>query len=123
MKVKGFTSNSKVLSQASWHIGTNQPQSKSTCACVVFLHSDPVCPTDNQVPSSGKQPSGKGTDRSRQNPSIVFILLGKLAIELKLDHLFNPLIWLCFSPRAPSFLPFPDLQSLRHCQPSSMAAA
>lgn len=56
-------------------------------------------------------------------PSVVSILPGKLAAELKLAHLLILEFGYVLVTEAPLFLPFPHPQSFGHCHHSSVAAA
>lgn len=73
------------------NIQTTQPQFKATFACTVFLHSCPVFLPNDKSPSNAEQTlRARGQTSLDHIPSMVSILPGKLAVELKLAHLFIP---------------------------------
>lgn len=67
-------------------------------------------------------PHGRGQTSLDHIPSsMVSILPGKLAAELKSAHLFIP-VWLCFSHMAPVISPLPSPSDPSCCNHSSVAA-
>lgn len=122
LRVKGDTVNNIGPFQANWDIWTIELQSKSTLAYIIFPHS---CQSSSQMTRSQallNSHYGRRQTSLDHIPSVVSILPGKLAAELKLAHLFIPEFGYVLVTEPPLFLRFPYPQSLGHCH-SSVAAA
>lgn len=70
------------------------------------------------------RPQWKGSDVFGPHTFHYLSLTRKITKRVKVSSPIHLLIWLCFRlPPLPSFLPFPQPQSLGHCQHSGVAAA